>query len=62
MLRNVIGRALAIASLGAVAWSAPAQAVLLDFENVIPDTSLYGDGETFAQGGFTFTNQGDFGT
>lgn len=62
MLRNVIGRALAIASLGAVAWSAPAQAVLLDFENVMPDMSLYGDGETFAQGGFTFTNQGDFGT
>lgn len=62
MLRNVIGRALAVASLGAFAWSAPVQAALLDFENVSPASFLYGDGETFMQSGFSFTSQGDFGT
>ncbi len=54
-------RALACtAALGATALM-PVQAALVDFEDVA-QPALFGNGDTFTSGGFSFSQVGDFGT
>ena len=58
-MKNSGWRALACGAAMGLAAAMPASAGMIDFEDVFPN--IFGDGDSFISGGFTFTQQGEFG-